>query len=93
MINKTNGVFTEEDENMLSSFSAQAAVALAKTELFQKTEEMRLYQHSILSSITSCVITLNDGMRMVCNKINSLFIYKVDSPQSRVCVRISFASF
>lgn len=65
MINKRNGIFTEEDENMLSSFSAQAAVALAKTELFQKTEEMRLYQHSILSSITSCVITLNDGMRMV----------------------------
>ena len=65
MINKKNGIFTEEDENMLSSFSAQAAVALSKTELFQKTEEMRLYQHSILSSITSCVITLNDGMRMV----------------------------
>ncbi len=66
MINKIDGIFTEEDENMLISFSSQAAIALTKTELFQKTEEMRLYQHSILSSITSCVITLNEGMRMVC---------------------------
>lgn len=83
MINKKAGIFTGDDEQLLSSFSAQgigfpyefllkylaeqciAAVAIEKTQLFMKTEDMRLYQQSIFSSITSCVITLNESMRMV----------------------------
>lgn len=65
MINKRKGVFSLEDESMLSSFSAQAAVALEKSQLFQKTEEMRNYLQAILSSITSCVITLTDSMKLV----------------------------
>jgi adenylate cyclase len=65
MINKKKGIFTSDDENLLLSFSAQAAVAIEKTQLFKKTEDMRLYQQSILASITSCVITLNESMRLV----------------------------
>ncbi|KAH6589464.1 hypothetical protein BASA50_010018 [Batrachochytrium salamandrivorans] len=64
MINKKTGAFTIEDEKILSSFSAQAAVALEKSQLFKKTEDMRIYLQSILSSITSCVITLTESMRM-----------------------------
>ncbi|KAH6566392.1 hypothetical protein BASA62_006710 [Batrachochytrium salamandrivorans] len=64
MINKKTGAFTIEDEKILSSFSAQAAVALEKSQLFKKTKDMRIYLQSILSSITSCVITLTESMRM-----------------------------
>ncbi|TPX70559.1 hypothetical protein SpCBS45565_g01698 [Spizellomyces sp. 'palustris'] len=49
-----------------------AAVAIEKSQLFKKTEgevelwdlDMRAYLQSILSSITSCVITLSENMRM-----------------------------
>ncbi len=75
MINKKTGVFSAEDEMMLGSFSSQgkkffinvyiAAVAIEKSRLFKKTEDMRVYLQSILSSITSCVITLSESMKMV----------------------------
>ncbi|KAH6596560.1 hypothetical protein BASA50_005045 [Batrachochytrium salamandrivorans] len=64
MINKKTGAFTIEDEKILSSFSAQAAIVLEKSQLFKKTKDMRIYLQSILSSITSCVITLTKSMRM-----------------------------
>jgi GAF domain-containing protein len=65
MINKRVGVFSSEDEMILSSFSSQAAVAIEKSQLFKKTEDMRNYLQSILSSITSCVITLSDTLKLV----------------------------
>ncbi|KAJ3373471.1 hypothetical protein HDU91_000086 [Kappamyces sp. JEL0680] len=68
MINKKNGIFTSEDEMILSSFSSQAAVAIEKSQLFKKTEDMRIYLQSILSSITSCVVTLSESMKL--NTIN-----------------------
>nr|KAJ3420326.1 hypothetical protein HK105_005811 [Polyrhizophydium stewartii] len=64
MINKKSGAFTSEDEMILSSFSAQAAVAIEKSQLFKKTEDMRIYLQSILSSITSCVLTLTESMKL-----------------------------
>eukprot|EP00842_Homolaphlyctis_polyrhiza_P004928 jgi/Hompol1/5436/HPOL_004466-RA len=64
MINKKAGPFTLEDESVLSSFSSQAAVAIEKSQLFKKTEDMRIYLQSILSSITSCVITLTESMKL-----------------------------
>ncbi|KAI9208306.1 nucleotide cyclase [Polychytrium aggregatum] len=64
MINRRGGPFGLDDEKILSSFSAQAAVAIEKSYLFKKTEDMRSYLQGILSSITNCVITLNDAMHM-----------------------------
>ncbi|RKO92152.1 hypothetical protein BDK51DRAFT_40951 [Blyttiomyces helicus] len=40
------------------------AVAIEKSQLFTKTEGMRMYLQSNLSSITSCVVTLSDNMRL-----------------------------
>lgn len=81
MINKRAGVFTTEDEMILGSFCSQgtdwpkyliiffvAAVAIEKSQLFKKTEDMRIYLQSILSSITSCVVTLSESMKL--NTIN-----------------------
>ncbi|KAI8905955.1 GAF and PAS/PAC sensor-containing adenylate/guanylate cyclase [Gorgonomyces haynaldii] len=68
MINKRKGVFSAADEMILSSFSAQAAVAIEKSQLFKDTEDMKIYLQSVLSSINSSVITLTDTMRL--NTIN-----------------------
>eukprot|EP00834_Sanchytrium_tribonematis_P001274 NODE_30_length_37342_cov_0.449507.p1 type:complete len:706 gc:universal NODE_30_length_37342_cov_0.449507:21671-23788(+) len=66
MINKCNdGVFTREDEQLLTAFSSQAAIAIEKSYLFKKTEEIRNYLSSILSSITNCVISLDNALKLV----------------------------
>ncbi|KAI9096627.1 hypothetical protein DFS34DRAFT_148869 [Phlyctochytrium arcticum] len=90
MINKQGGAFTMDDERILSSFSAQAAVAIEKSQLFKKTEDMRAYLQSILSSITSCVITLSDSMKLnTINRpwfVNALGVteeYVADAPVSK----------
>ena len=67
LINKKVGIYDAEDEMILNSFSSQAAVAIEKSQLFKKTEDMRAYLQSILSSITSCVITLSESMHLVIN--------------------------
>ncbi|KAJ3118978.1 hypothetical protein HDU96_005215 [Phlyctochytrium bullatum] len=69
MINRKKGAFGPEDEKILSSFSAQAAVAIEKSYLFKKTEDMlketsqvKNYLSMILQSITNVVLTLDgDG--------------------------------
>ncbi|KAJ3081280.1 hypothetical protein HK102_002460, partial [Quaeritorhiza haematococci] len=65
MINKREGVFSMEDEKILSSFGAQAAVAIEKSYLFKKNETIRSYLENVLSSITSCVLTLSDSLKMM----------------------------
>ncbi|KAI9329391.1 hypothetical protein DFJ73DRAFT_860793 [Zopfochytrium polystomum] len=69
MINRKSGSFDADDEKMLISFSAQAAVTIEKTYLFKKledtlreTSQMKNYLFMILQSITNVVITLDgDG--------------------------------
>ncbi|KAI8851870.1 hypothetical protein BC829DRAFT_386192 [Chytridium lagenaria] len=69
MINRKKGAFGAEDEKILSSFSAQAAVAIEKSYLFKKTEDtlretsqVKTYLSMILQSITNVVLTLDgDG--------------------------------
>ncbi|KAI8902572.1 hypothetical protein BC833DRAFT_342278 [Globomyces pollinis-pini] len=73
MINKRSGIYSLEDEMILSSFSSQAAVAIEKSQLFKKTEDMRIYLQSILSSITSCVITLSESMKV--NTVNRMWFF------------------
>ncbi|RKP17717.1 hypothetical protein ROZALSC1DRAFT_30510, partial [Rozella allomycis CSF55] len=65
MINKLNGTFGPEDEQLLSAFSSQAAVAIEKSYLFRKTEEMKNHLESILESITDCVLTLSDSGHLI----------------------------
>ncbi len=60
MINKKDGgIFEQQDEELLTAFSAQAAVALENAKLFQKTNEMRNYLQSIIQSITNLVLSLD----------------------------------
>eukprot|EP01113_Clastostelium_recurvatum_P036970 TRINITY_DN5359_c0_g1_i6.p1 TRINITY_DN5359_c0_g1~~TRINITY_DN5359_c0_g1_i6.p1 ORF type:complete len:1099 (+),score=288.25 TRINITY_DN5359_c0_g1_i6:56-3352(+) len=74
MINKKDGVFTIQDEQLLQAFSAQAAVALENSKLFQRTLEMRNYLQSVLQSITNLVLTLDlDGRLASANRPVDIF--------------------
>ncbi|MBF0545957.1 MAG: GAF domain-containing protein [Candidatus Riflebacteria bacterium] len=72
IINKLTGIFTKEDEEMLGAFSAQAAVSLQNSQLFEKTITMKKYLEAILSSLSNGVITLDHKRRVVkCNPISA----------------------
>ncbi len=65
IINKRGGPFTREDEELLSAFSAQAAIAVENSMLFQETLEVRNYLECILQSINQLVLTLDTEGKLV----------------------------
>jgi len=60
-LNKVNGTFTDSDESRLKTFSAQAAIALVNAKLFDDVNNMRIYNESVLKSLSNGVITLDDS--------------------------------
>ncbi|MBI3979871.1 MAG: GAF domain-containing protein [Chloroflexi bacterium] len=63
ILNKRQGVFNTEDEDLLGALSAQAAIALKNAQLFQQVSFMKNYNESILRSMATAVITLQpDGV-------------------------------
>lgn len=67
-LNKRGGPFTEEDESRLRAFTAQVSIALENAKLFDDVQNMRNYNESVLESMSSGVITLNeDGLVQTCN--------------------------
>jgi len=65
IINKHGGRFNKDDEEMLSAFSAQAAIALENSMLFEETLEVRNYLECILQSINQLVLTLDTEGKLV----------------------------
>ncbi|MBI4499089.1 MAG: GAF domain-containing protein [Chloroflexi bacterium] len=59
VLNKREGVFTTEDEDMLHALSSQAAIALKNAQLFAQVSYMKNYNESILRSMATAVITLD----------------------------------
>jgi len=59
-LNKSGGIFTVDDEERLRTFSAQAAIALVNAQLFEDVNNMRIYNESVLKSLSNGVITLDD---------------------------------
>ena len=59
-LNNKGGVFTEDDASRLKAFTAQLAVALENAKLFDDIQTMKNYSESILESMSSAVITIND---------------------------------
>jgi adenylate cyclase len=70
MINKRDGVFDKEDEELLNAFSAQAGVAIENSILFQRTLEMSNFMQSILRSITNWVLTFDEEGKMTTSNKN-----------------------
>ena len=67
-LNKRGGPFTEEDEARLKAFTAQVSIALENAKLFDDVQNMKNYNQSVLESMPSGVITLDeDGRIHTCN--------------------------
>ncbi|MBD2104638.1 GAF domain-containing protein [Leptolyngbya sp. FACHB-261] len=57
LLNKENGPFTNADEELLSTFSIQAGVALENAQLFETIKQEKQYQLDILGSLSDAVIS------------------------------------
>lgn len=68
-LNKRGGTFSEEDESRLRAFTAQVAIALENATLFANVQNIKNYNESMLESMSSGVITLDDtGKIVTCNQ-------------------------
>jgi len=61
VLNKRGGVFNEEDESRLKAFTAQISIGLENAQLFDDVQNMKNYNDSILESMSSAVITLDES--------------------------------
>ncbi len=68
VLNKKGGVFTDEDEQRLKAFTAQIAIALENSKLFDDVRRVKNYNDSMLQSMSNGVITLDPAAKIVtCN--------------------------
>ncbi len=68
VLNKRGGPFTSEDEARLKAFTAQISIALENANLFADVQNMKNYNESVLESMSSGVLTLDDSEKIVtCN--------------------------
>ncbi len=69
VLNKRGGPFTAEDESRLKAFTAQISIALENAALFADVQNMKNYNESMLQSMASGVVTLDDeGKIATCNE-------------------------
>lgn len=69
VLNKKGGGFTDEDESRLKAFTQQVSIALENAKLFEDVSKERAYNHSMLTSMSNAVITIDaDGVIITCNK-------------------------
>src|SRR6266481_3725778 len=67
-LNKAGGPFTAGDEARLKAFTAHVSIALENASLFDDVQNMKNYNQSVLESMSSGVITLDeDGRIHTCN--------------------------
>ena len=77
VLNKKGGEFTAEDESRLRAFTQQVAIALENAQLFEDVAKERIYNHSMLESMSNAVVTINEeGKIITCNKAG-LRIFRV----------------
>jgi len=68
VLNKSDGPFNEEDEIRLAGFSTQVSIALENANLFESVLNMKNFNDSILKSLSTGVITLDEERRI--SKVN-----------------------
>jgi adenylate cyclase len=68
VLNKRGGPFTRSDESRLRAFTAQLAISLQNAKLLDDVRAMKNYNESMLQSMSTGVITLDENGRIVtCN--------------------------
>jgi len=78
-INKKDGVFQKEDEELLRALSSQIAVALENAQLYDQTVNMKNYMESIHESITNSILTLNTEYQVVTANREAKKMFQVGS--------------
>ena len=69
VLNKKGGPFTDDDEARLKAFTSQIAIGLENAKLFDDVQNMKNYSESMLESMASGVMTVNeDGIILTCNR-------------------------
>lgn len=64
-MNKKEGEFDKEDEDLLRALCSQIAVVLENAQLYEQTLNMKNYLESVHESITNSIITLDNAYRVV----------------------------
>ncbi len=64
VLNKNEGVFVEEDEQLLDALGSQTVIALENSRLFEEVRFMKNYNDSILRTMATGVVTLDPGGRV-----------------------------
>ena len=81
-INKKEGVFDREDENLIKALSSQISVALENAQLYAGTVDMKNYLSSVQDSITNGIVTLDDsGQVVTINKAAEDF-FRIDTEKA-----------
>ncbi len=68
VLNKRNGTFTDEDESRLKAFTAQISIGLENANLFSEVQNIKNYNESMLESMASGVVTIDENGKIItCN--------------------------
>jgi adenylate cyclase len=68
VLNKRGGAFTSEDEARLSAFTSQISIAIENAKLFDDIQNIKNYNESMLESMSTAVITIDENGKIVtCN--------------------------
>jgi adenylate cyclase len=81
VLNKKGGPFTDEDEALLSALSAQAAVALDNSNLFEEVLDIKNFNESILRDMATGVITLDEDGRVTTINPAAQKTFAIDAAQ------------
>jgi adenylate cyclase len=86
VLNKKTGAFTDKDEQQLKTFTGQIAIALENSKLFDDVQRMKLYNESVLQSMSNGVLTLDPlGKIITCNQaIERIWSCKASELQGRL---------
>ena len=78
VLNKHGGPFTAEDESRLKAFTAQISIALENAKLFADVQNMKNYNESMLESMPSGVLTLDEAEKIVTCNVAGMHIMQAD---------------
>ncbi len=68
VLNKRGGTFTSDDEALLGAFTSQISIAIENAKLFDDIQNIKNYNESMLESMSTGVITIDeDGKIVTCN--------------------------
>ncbi len=75
VLNKKDGIFTEEDERLLDALGSQTAISLENSRLFEEVRFMKNYDDSILRTMATGVVTLDPEGGVAFSNVAGLKIF------------------